>query len=106
MSKFLKASSWTALALSLGLIVGCGSNSNLEAMVNDAKANAEAAMTKANEAYGIASSADSKAEEAILLAEEAGEKADKGYGIARAADYQVNRLSEKVDRMFKKSMYK
>jgi hypothetical protein len=105
MSKILKATSVTALALSLGLIAGCG-NSNLEAMVNEAKANAAAAMTKAQEADSRANSADGKAEEAILLAQEAGAKADRAYGIARAADFQVNRLSEKVDRMFKKSMYK
>lgn len=106
MSKILKATSWTALALSLGLVFGCGSNSNLEAMVNEAKANAAAAMTKAQEADAKANSADGKAEEAILLAQEAGAKADRAYGVARAADYQVNRLSDKVDRMFKKSMYK
>jgi hypothetical protein len=106
MSKMLKATTWTALALSMGLIFGCSSNSNLEAMVNEAKAAADAAKTEASSASGAAMQADAKAEEALLIAKEAGEKADKAYGVARAADYQVNRLAQKVDRMFKKSMYK
>lgn len=106
MSKLLKATTWTALALSMGLIFGCSSNSNLEAMVNEAKATADAAKAEASQATGAAGQADAKAEEALLIAKEASEKANRAYGVARAADFQIGRLSQKVDRMFKKSMYK
>ena len=106
MSKMVKATAWTALALALGLTFGCSSNSNLEAMVNDAKATADSAKEAASAADDAAAEADSKATEALILAKEAKEKTEKAYGVARAAEFQANRNGQKIERMFKKSMYK
>lgn len=103
MSKLVKATVWTAFALALGLTFGCSSNSSV---ADDALATANAAKAAAAAADDAAADADSKATEALILAKQAVEKANKAYGVARAAEFQSNRNGQKIERMFKKSMYK
>jgi murein lipoprotein len=71
----------SALALIAGLTVGCASTSDLQKVQNDA-----------NEAKGMASNAMSTASDAKSIATEA-----KSMSMA---------TEEKINRMFKKSMYK
>ena len=71
----------SALALIAGLAVGCASTSDLQKVQNDA-----------NEAKGMASNAMGTANDAKSIAMEA-----KSMSMA---------TEEKINRMFKKSMYK
>ena len=71
----------SALALIAGLTVGCASTSDLQKVQNDA-----------NEAKGMASNAMGTANDAQSIAMEA-----KSMSMA---------TEEKINRMFKKSMYK
>ncbi len=106
MSIITKAMKWSVLGLALSLMIGCGSGGNLEAMVNDAKAKAEAATAAAEEATLAAEDADGKATEALIIAKDADKKASKAAGLAKAAQFTADRNTQKIERMFKKSMYK
>ena len=83
------------LAASVGLLGGCAATSEIDAV----RALAEEAKTEAAQAQRAAESAQSTAEAAMREAESAQDQAAK----ANACCQQTN---EKIDRMFKKSMYK
>lgn len=91
------------------LLGGCA---NTEA-VGKAQSTADQALQKANEASAEAAQASQKAEQAMTTAQEAKASADQANATANAAKVEsekamqeVNALSEKVDRMFKKTMQK
>ncbi len=99
MSKIIDVLKWPVLGASFALMVGCASDGSVEAMAKEANA---AAMT----AQDTADDADAKATEALIIAKEANAKAGKAGGMAKAADFTAMRNSKKIDRMFKKAMYK
>jgi outer membrane murein-binding lipoprotein Lpp len=83
-----KTAKLAILALCGGLVVGCASNgdiANLQAQLDDVKAQATAASSAADQAAASASAAERAAE---------------------AAEAAANETSAKLDRMFKKSMSK
>ena len=91
-SKIIKV---TVLALSLGMLGGCADM----AQVEKAQATADAAMSKANEAYKLAQKVHSIASDASYSAKQAQETADEALACCNAN-------SEKLDRMFEKAMAK
>lgn len=90
-------------AMSLSLIVGCatsgGDTGEMESQIQDAK---QASM----DAQGTADEAMAKAEAALSAANEAKELANNANGLAKSAQFTADQNAEKIDRMFKKSMYK
>lgn len=80
------------VALVTGLTLGCASNPELQRMVNEAKQAAEHATEVANQANKTANVAKSTADQAL--------------SEAQSAQSCCQRNSEKIDRMFKKSMQK
>jgi len=90
-------------AMSLSLMVGCatqgGASGDMEAQVQQAKQTAMDAQQTANDAKA-------KAEAALSAANEAKEMAKNANGLAKSAQFTADRNAEKIDRMFKKSMYK
>ncbi|THB66609.1 MAG: hypothetical protein D6B27_06330 [Gammaproteobacteria bacterium] len=104
-SKALKLSA-VGLSVSAAMFISGCSNGNLEAMVNDAKAKAEAAAAAVDEAMSAAETADEKATEALIIAKDADAKASKAAGIAKSAQFTADRNSQKLDKMFKKCMRK
>lgn len=80
------------VALVTGLTFGCASNPELQRMVNEAKQAAEHATEVANQANKTANVAKSTADQAL--------------SEAQSAQSCCQRNSEKIDRMFKKSMQK
>ena len=106
MSKILDVLKWPVLGASFALMVGCASDGSVEAMAKEAKAAAAAAQESADAAQDTADEADAKATEALIIAKEANTKAGKAGGMAKSADFRATRNSKKIDRMFKKAMYK
>ncbi len=92
MSKIIKVS---VLALSLAMLGGCADMTQIE----EAKSAAAAAMAKATDAYNLASISHGIASEAAYNATQAQSTAD-------AALECCNQNSQKLDRMFEKSMMK
>lgn len=89
-----KTAKLLALLIVLGL-AGCATNSDLDAVrtqVVQANATADAALSAANEAKATA-------QEAKAIAEDANATAQKANATAETTE-------TKVDRMFKKAMYK
>lgn len=93
-----KLSKFSAAALALGLLAGCateGASGDLDAVRQDAAA-----------ALAAAQEAKAEAEAAKAAAAEAREMAVKAAGLAKAAQFTADRNAMKMERMFKKSMYK
>jgi len=92
---------WSGLVLSLALLGGCANtgNQDLAKMVDQAKQQAASAQTTANDA-------NAKAEAAMQAANDAKTAADNAAGLAKSAQFTADSNSKKIDRMFKKSMYK
>jgi murein lipoprotein len=88
---------WKAVpvALFLAVAAGCASNSS----VDEARASAEAAQRAAEEAKAAAASAESAAASAKQTADEA-------MRVANEANNAAQEANTKIDRAFKKSMYK
>ena len=91
-TKLIKVS---VLALSMGLVSGCADMSQVEA----AKAAADAAMARANDAYNLAQNAHTVGSEAAYAA-------DQAQKDAQAALACCNENSSRLDRMFEKAMMK
>lgn len=89
----------SAFAAAFGLLAGCASDPSLQASVDEATQKAEAAQATADEAKATA-------EAAMAAANEAKEMASNAQGVARAAQFQADRNSRKMDEMFQKSMQK
>jgi hypothetical protein len=92
MQKFIKIS---VLALSMGLVGGCADMTQVEA----AKAAADAAMARANDAYNLAQNAHTVGSEAAYAA-------DQATRSSQAALACCNENSSRLDRMFEKAMMK
>lgn len=94
-SKIIKIS---VLALALGMLGGCA-NPKIDAQINEAKAQAAAAMAKATDAYNLAQLGHG-------IASEASHAASQAQATADAALECCNANSQKLDRMFEKAMMK
>lgn len=91
----------SAAAASLSLVVGCATQASgdMQAQIDEALQTANSAQTSANRAQATADQALQSANEAKRMAAEA-------QSVARSAQQTADQNSEKIDRMFKKSMYK
>jgi hypothetical protein len=92
MQKIIKVS---VLALSLAMLGGCADMTQ----INEAKASAAAAMSKATDAYNLATIGHGMASEAAYAAQQAQSTADAALECCSAN-------SQKLDRMFEKAMMK
>lgn len=79
----------------MGLVGGCATTEQLEA----AKASADAAMARANDAYNLAQNAHTVGSEAAYAA-------DQAQKDAQAALACCNENTSRLDRMFEKAMKK
>lgn len=93
----------------IGLLGGCATTEN----VTKAQSTADQALQKANDADANAAAAKSAADQAAQKADEANTNAaaakstaDQANSTAEAAKSEVDKLAEKIDRMFKKTMQK
>jgi murein lipoprotein len=97
------------LALSLGVFGGCASTKDLEAVratADKAVADAAAAKATADSAAAAAAKAQASADAARSSADSAKSSADAAKSSAEAANACCRDTQTKIDRMFKKSMYK
>ncbi len=95
-SKIIKVS---VLALSLAMVGGCADMKKMSSDIEAANAAAAAAMSKATDAYNLASKGHGIASEAALAAAKAQASADAGLECC-------NDNAAKIDRMFEKAMMK
>lgn len=93
----------SAAAMSLSLVVGCASNGGAE---GEMEAQIQEAQQAAMDAQTTADEAKAEAEAALSAANEAKELAKNANGLAKSAQFTADQNAEKIDRMFKKSMYK
>lgn len=91
-SKLIKI---TVIALSLGMLGGCADTT----LIDQARAEAAAAMAKANDAYDLAQISHT-------IASDAAYSATQAQATANAAMECCNANSSKLDRMFEKAMMK
>jgi methyl-accepting chemotaxis protein len=98
-----------ASLFSIALLGGCATTDNL----NKAQSTADQALQKANEANANANAAKTAADQASQKADAANANAnaakstaDQANSTAEAAKAEVEKLAEKIDRMFKKTMQK
>jgi type IV secretory pathway TrbL component len=97
------------LALSLGVFGGCASTKDLEAVrtvADKAVADAAAARAAADKAAAAAAKAQSTADAAKSSADAAVSSADAAKSSAQSSDACCRDTQTKIDRLFKKSMYK
>jgi hypothetical protein len=97
------------LALGLGVLGGCASTKDLEAVravADKAVADAAAARAAADKAAAAAAKAQSTADAAKSSADAAVSAADAAKSTAGSANACCQDTQTKIDRMFKKSMYK
>lgn len=87
------------VALSLAMLGGCADMKKMSSDIEAANAAAASAMTKANEAYSLASKNQSTASGAASAAAKAQATADEALACCKAN-------SDKIDRMFEKAMMK
>lgn len=97
------------LVLALGVLGGCASTKDLEAVravADKAVADAAAAKAAADKAAAAAAKAQSTADAAKSSADAAVSSADAAKSTAGSANACCQDTQTKIDRMFKKSMYK
>jgi len=99
------------LALSLGVLGGCATVSKEEfeavrATANKAAADATAAKATADKAAAAAAKAQSTADAVKSSADAAMSSADAAKSSSESANACCRDTQTKIDRMFKKSMYK
>ena len=85
----------SVLALALGLAGGCADTTQID----EIRATADAAMSRANDAYNLAQNAHTVASEAAYAA-------DQAQKDAQAALACCNDNASRLDRMFEKAMMK
>ena len=91
-----------ASLLLVGLLGGCATTEELNAV----KATADAASQKADQANATANAAKASADQANATAARAEATANEAKSTADAAKAESASTSEKLDRMFKKTMQK
>jgi len=99
------------LVISLGILGGCASVSKedldaVRATASKALADAAAAKTAADNAAAAAAKAQSSADAAKSTADAAKSSSDAAKSSSEAANACCQDTQTKIDRMFKKSMYK
>ena len=93
----------------VALLGGCATTDNVtraQATADQAMQKAEQADANANAAKAAAAQASQKADQANATAESAKSTADQANSTAESAKAEVEKLAEKIDRMFKKTMQK
>ncbi len=98
----VKLATVSALVAAVALTAGCGSNSELEKV----RATAEAAQAAAQKAQSTADAAQSAAASAQQTADQAKSTADQAAQTAEEGKTCCSEVTEKLDRMFQKSMRK
>jgi ABC-type microcin C transport system permease subunit YejB len=86
--------------------IGCASTGNLEQMVKDAQKTATEALDTAKQAQSTANSASSKADQAMSAANSASNTANSVKSAADDAQACCTANTERLNRMFEKSMRK
>ncbi|MBL1432024.1 MAG: hypothetical protein COC09_09220 [Gammaproteobacteria bacterium] len=94
------------VAITAGALYGCASHEGLEASVAQAQADAASAAADASAALSAANSAKSAAASASSAASAAQKDADAAYNLASDASECCDANTDRLDRMFKKSMQK
>ncbi|NOX27429.1 MAG: hypothetical protein GXP21_04455 [Gammaproteobacteria bacterium] len=95
-----------AVAITAGALYGCAGHEGLEAAVAEAQADAAAASADAAAALSAANSAKSAAASATSTANAAQKDANAAYDLASEASECCDANTDRLDRMFKKSMQK
>jgi murein lipoprotein len=93
----------------IALLGGCASTdavTRAQSTADQALQKADEANTNANAAKATADQASQKADQANATAEEAKSTANQANSTADSAKAEVEKLSEKIDMMFKKTMQK
>lgn len=91
----------SAAAVSLSFVVGCATQAS-----SDMQAQLEETTRLAEQANTTAQQADDKADTALSRASAAMDMAEEAEALARSAQSTADDNSEKIDRMFERSMYK
>ncbi|MCO6442331.1 MAG: hypothetical protein J5I81_14930 [Nitrococcus mobilis] len=103
MSRTLKTTlKLSAAVLSLFLVAGCADVPQQTLSQSDL----EGISSQAAQANETAQNAKAQAEAAMEAATNAQEMAQQAQGTAKSAQFTADQNSQKIDRMFKKSMYK
>jgi len=105
MTRFKTVSKLAAVAITAGMLFGC-SHADLEGAIADAQSTADAAAADAAAALSAANSAKSTASSAQSAANAAQKDADAAYSLASDASACCEANTDRLDRMFKKSMQK
>ncbi|PCH61408.1 MAG: hypothetical protein COC05_01030 [Gammaproteobacteria bacterium] len=105
MTKFKTVSKLAAVAITAGMLFGC-SHADLKSAIADAQSTADAAAADAADALSAANSAQSTATNAQSTADAAQRDADAAYSLASDANDCCEANTDRLDRMFKKSMQK
>ncbi len=106
MIKLKSVSKLAAIAISVGVLYGCASQAALDEAIAGAQATADAAAADAAAALSAANSAQSTASKAQRAADAAQKDADAAYNLATDANDCCEANTDRLDRMFKKSMQK
>jgi len=91
----------SAAAVSLSFVVGCASQATM-----DMQSQLEETTRLAEQANTTAQQADDKADTALSRSSSARRTANEAMELARSAQSTADDNSEKIDRMFERSMYK
>lgn len=104
MSRMLKTTlKLSAAALSLFFVVGCATEAGT---ANYSQSDLERVGNQATQAEQTANDAKAQAQAAMEAATKAQEMAQDAQGTAKSAQFTADQNSQKIDRMFKQSMYK
>ncbi len=106
MVKLKSVSKLAIVAVSVGALYGCANHTDIEAAIAEAQATADAAAADASAALSAANSAQSTADSAASAASSAQRDADAAYNLATDASDCCEANTDRLDRMFKKSMQK
>lgn len=106
MIKLKSVSKLAVVAISVAALYGCANHAELEAAIAQAQSTADAAAADAAAALSAANSAKSAASSAASAASAAQKDADAAYSLATEANDCCEANTDRLDRMFKKSMQK
>ncbi len=106
MIKLKSVSKLAIVAITVGALYGCAGHEDLEAAIAEAQSTADAAAADAAAALSAANSAKSTADSASSAASAAQRDADAAYNLATEANDCCEANTDRLDRMFKKSMQK
>jgi len=106
MIKLKSISKLAIVAITAGALYGCAGHEGLDSAIAEAQATADAAASDAAAALSAANSAQSTAASAQSTANSAQKDADAAFDLASDANDCCEANTDRLDRMFKKSMQK